>query len=127
MYADVNFLVPSSPDLETSQKLVENEKKCIEELIRERDTLSKVRTSRAHNSQSSASIQPTLLLHPLLRLNKPHVLFHNILKSPLCSLSTNVLARHLLFLLTRVATQMPQNPNIFTCAAPSCARHFVYF
>lgn len=55
----------SSPDLETSQKLVENEKKSIEELIRERDTLSKVRTCRGHHSQSPASVQPCLL-HPLL-------------------------------------------------------------
>lgn len=46
-HVDANFHVSSSPDLETSQKLVENEKKCIEELIRERDALSKVRTRSA--------------------------------------------------------------------------------
>lgn len=65
MHLDVNFLcLSSSPDLETSQKLVENEKKSIEELIRERDALSKVRTCRGHHSQSPASVQPCLL-HPL--------------------------------------------------------------
>lgn len=143
MHVDVNFLVSLSPDLETSQKLVENEKKCIEELIRERDTLSKVRTCRVpvfpsgvttanHQPPSSPAFFVILFPDPTNRMssvttsiNLLFALCQGLL--PGTSSLSVLLARCSLSFLTRVATRMPEPQHCHLCCFQLCTTFCTLF
>lgn len=138
---DVNFLVSLSPDLETSQKLVENEKKCIEELIRERDTLSKVRicsapvfssgvTTANHQSPSSQVFLFTLFSDPtnLVSSFTTSISLLFALCPGVLSATSNLsilLVRCSLSRLTHVATWMPQT-STFSLELPPAVPNILY-